>query len=467
MKRLIYLIIAICTFVSCNDESEGFTVDLPAGAFQFTPAMGGAMLRYKLPDDPDVIAINVRYKDVYGNNILKTGSNSTDLLAITGFNEETSDVPAHVSFLKRNNEESQPIDVTFSTLDSAPICFINGAEVKSGWNGCMLEYNNPEGTTGMAHVFYLGINPLDNRQDTILLESFPLNAGQDIRHYTPQQKSAYNTIIVRAEDYRGYIVKEKVWENIQAFNVEKLEPSNFEIVYNNSLEVPEEKIGLQYLTDGDNKGTAWFQTQNAHHYYTFLSKENGVGENSEPMYIDLKKMRPISEVRFYAYRHVGTYSFSAKSFIDWGGSSTSASYQGPQYFKRYLMNKLPCSITIYGCRQDASGSDWNNLKWEILSSFEDDPDIDDDARWTYHAATCGGVKKAHCFGTLSLMEGASTIYKSMSINIDLQKEGFRYLKIKFNGAYNMYPSAYERDDTTNKLTKYLTLHELEIYSDKD
>ena len=65
------------------------------------------------------------------------------------------------------------------------------------------------------------------------------------------------------------------------------------------------------------------------------------------------------------------------------------------------------------------------------------------------------------------MEGASTIYKSMSINIDLQKEGFRYLKIKFNGAYNMYPSAYERDDTTNKLTKYLTLHELEIYSDKD
>ena len=319
----------------------------------------------------------------------------------------------------------------------------------------------------MAHVFYLGINPLDNRQDTILLESFPLNAGQDVRHYTPQQKSAYNTIIVRAEDYRGYIVKEKIWENIQAFNVEKLEPSNFEIIYNNSLEIPDEKIGLQYLTDGDNKGTAWFQSQNSHHYYTFLSKENGVGENSEPMYIDLKKMRPISEIRFYAYLHVGTYSFSAKSLIDFGGSSTSASYQGPQYFKRYLMNKLPCSITIYGCRQDVSDSDWNNLKWEILSSFEDDPDIADDARWTYHAATCGGVRKANCFGTLSLMEGASPIYKSMSINIDLQKEGFRYLKIKFNGAYNMYPSNYERDDTTNKFTKHLTFHELEIYSDKD
>ena len=81
----------------------------------------------------------------------------------------------------------------------------------------------------------------------------------------------------------------KIWENIQAFNVEKLEPTNFDVIYNNSLEIPEEKMGLQYLTDGDTKGTAWFQTQNSHHYYTFLSRENGVGESSEPMYIDLKR----------------------------------------------------------------------------------------------------------------------------------------------------------------------------------
>ena len=60
MNKLIYLIILVCTIVSCNDDPEEFTVDLPAGAFQFTPAMGGAVLRYKLPEDPDVIAINVR-----------------------------------------------------------------------------------------------------------------------------------------------------------------------------------------------------------------------------------------------------------------------------------------------------------------------------------------------------------------------------------------------------------------------
>ena len=467
MKKIIYLIIAVYSFVSCNGNPEGFTVDLPAGSFQFTPAMGGAVLRYKLPNDPDVIAINVRYKDVYGNHILKTGSNSTDLLTITGFNEEASNISAQISFLKRNNEESQPINVTFDTLDSAPICFINSAEVKSGWNGCTLEYSNPEGTTGMAHIFYIGTNPLDNQTDTIWIESFPLTEGRDIRHYTPKQKRPSHTIIVRVEDYRGYIVKERVWEEIHAFNVEKLEPSKFELIYKNSLEIPEEKIGIEYLTDGDTKGTYWFQTQDLHHYYTFLSKENGVGEASEPMYIDLKKMRPVSEILFYAYRYIGKKGFNSKPAPDWGRPPINTSYKGPQYFKNYLMNKLPCSVTIYGCRKEVNNFNWDSMEWEVISSFNDDPDISDEERWTYHAVTCGGTTNTHRFATLSALEEAAPIYKSMSIDIDKQKEGFRYLKIKFNGTYNMYPSNYENNNTTNKHTKHLTFHELEVYSDKD
>ena len=78
------------------------------------------------------------------------------------------------------------------------------------------------------------------------------------------------------------MVQERQWEKIQAFPVERLDPSKFSIVYDNSLEVPEEKIGLKYLTDGDVKGTAWFQEQNRYGYYTFISKENGAGENSKP-----------------------------------------------------------------------------------------------------------------------------------------------------------------------------------------
>lgn len=167
MKKLIYLIMAVWAFTSCNDSDEAFTVEISAEGFHFTPIMGGALLQYTLPDDPEIIAINVRYQDVYGNPILKTGSNSTDKLTLTGFNESVNNIPAQITFLRQDYTESQPIDIQFGTLDSSPICFINNAEVQSGWNGCTLSFDNPEGTTGMAHVFYLGSNPIDQQPDKL------------------------------------------------------------------------------------------------------------------------------------------------------------------------------------------------------------------------------------------------------------------------------------------------------------
>jgi hypothetical protein len=88
MKKIIYLMIAMFSFVSCSDETEEFIVDLSAEALQFTPTMGGAILKYKLPADPDIVAINIRYNDAYGNPVLKSGSSATNQLTITGFNEE-------------------------------------------------------------------------------------------------------------------------------------------------------------------------------------------------------------------------------------------------------------------------------------------------------------------------------------------------------------------------------------------
>lgn len=465
MKKLFYFFIIIIVFISCKDDLEAFSVDLPAGAFRFTPAMGGAILTYTLPDDPEVVAVQVTYKDIYGKYIRKTGSNSTNQLVITGFNEAVSDIPAQITFLKRNDEESQPIDVTFSTLDSGPICFINNAEVASGWDGCTLTLDNPEGTTGMAHVFYLGNNPQDGKPDTILMESFPLRAGQDVKRYIPQQKRANHTIIVRAEDYRGYIVKERIWENIHAFNVEKLDPANFKLIYSNSLEVPEEKIGLQYLTDGDTKGTSWFQTENLYHYYTFISKENGWGADSEPMYIDLKVMRPVAEIRFYAYRYIGQTGFGKQPKPEWRVLANNTSYIGPKYFNNYLANKLPCSVTVYGCRENVDNPDWDQVEWEELSVFEDDPEAN--IRWTDHAVTCNKVSSnaTDRFATLPALEKAAPIFKGMNIDIDKQGEGFRYIKIKFHNTYRLAP-AYEAQKS-NQETKYLTFHELEIYSNKD
>ena len=56
------------------------------------------------------------------------------------------------------------------------------------------------------------------------------------------------------------------------------------------------------------------------------------------------------------------------------------------------------------------------------------------------------------------------IYKSLPIDIGLQKEGFRYLKIKFDNVFQLVD---ESSNTTNLKTRYLSFHELEVFSEKE
>ena len=172
------------------------------------------------------------------------------------------------------------------------------------------------------------------------------------------------------------------------------------------------------------------------------------------MYIDLKKKRPVSEIRFYAMRWIGSGKPNLANF----------SYQAPNYIRNSWANMLPCAVTLYGCREEVSGG-LQNAEWEKLASFEEDPEADLRDRWTYTAATCGGTTFGrNTYSTLKKMEAAGEIYKSLPVDINLQKEGFRYLKIKFE---NVFQLASESPNTTNIKTRYLSFHELEIFSEKD
>lgn len=54
-------------------------------------------------------------------------------MVIDGFNESEKNVPARVSLIDRNNNESKAIDVVFDTEESAACSFFNGAEVLPYW----------------------------------------------------------------------------------------------------------------------------------------------------------------------------------------------------------------------------------------------------------------------------------------------------------------------------------------------
>ncbi len=80
MKHTLLYILAFAGLLlsSCKSDETLPTFAFDDNALTLTPAAGGAVLHYKLPDDPDVVGIHCRYNDCYGQPILRTGSALSD-----------------------------------------------------------------------------------------------------------------------------------------------------------------------------------------------------------------------------------------------------------------------------------------------------------------------------------------------------------------------------------------------------
>ena len=136
-------------------------------------------------------------------------------------------VTAFITLCDRNNVESVPLEVSFDTKDSGPVAFFEQLEIRPSWDGFLLTYDVPQNANGMAHVFYIGKDPKTQEPDTLLVKVFKSHPSR-YTCFPLKEPAPPNTIIVRTEDFRGYMVKQQVWENIEAYSTALLTPSKFD-----------------------------------------------------------------------------------------------------------------------------------------------------------------------------------------------------------------------------------------------
>ena len=451
MKKIIYFLLALATLTACKDEEATSQPSIGSEAFSFKPTDGGAIMHYQLPADNDLMGLNIRYKDFQGKEILRTASVYGDSLELVGFNQAQTNVPAEIRLVKRNGEESQPIAVSFSTEDSSPYSFFNNVKVQSGWNGFSILTDNPKTAKGMAHVFYLGKNPKTGEPDTILVNSFNITEGKDTLNFALKQKSEVNTIIIRTEDFRGYMVREEAYPNIAAYNTDKLNPSKFDFYCDKSVENDDEKFGKKYLFDGDTKGLTFFDdNKNFAHYHMFLA---GPGACGTPMYIDMHKNIPTAKIKFYAM-----CNNTGRGLGDGKGEHSTL------FRQLFIVDKYPCSVSVYAAKDDnGEASNWDVKKWELVSNFKQDPDIEPYYRWCQNTQGTGSK-----YGyTKKEIEALDSIALDLNILCEGQGDGYRYLKIVVNDVYNLNPDeGYWAGNTLNP-AKYFCLQELEVYTKKE
>ncbi len=107
----------------CREDDEiGFAVPVEFRKIAFDPIPGGAVMRYRLPDNLDIFGVRARYVNAYGQELIKEGTYLSDTILLDGFTEAQTDVPVSVTFFNNSMQESEPLALAFKTLPRRSRC---------------------------------------------------------------------------------------------------------------------------------------------------------------------------------------------------------------------------------------------------------------------------------------------------------------------------------------------------------
>ncbi len=452
MKRIFYIVFALLLLVGCETEDDAiFDINMSSEELEFTPIAGGAIMKYNLPSNSEVLYIKVRYTDPRGKLIERTGSYADNTIELLGF-DYAQKAEAEVSLMNRDKIESSATMVSFETLDSGPVEFLKKTVVRPAWSGFTVDYSAlSEHAKGIAHIYYVGISPETNQIDTIPLRSVIFDGADMPIIFPTAEDIKSNTVVIRTEDLRGYIVDRVVYENIEAYEKVKLPSENIKFIDPHGLSVEDEdyQLGVKYLFDGDTKGYEVIDGGMGKDgiYSTFLAGPNAY---EKPFILDLGKESIISGINIYAIIKFRYWPPAPSLF---GSSSVYGSVWRGAY-----ENKLPASFTIY-----ASNNMDDESSWVEIIKIEDDPMTIHADRWCKEAS--GNLLQNGVYKTNEELDSADP--GVLQVDFPLPISEYRYLKLIVHDTYrNLRYTGSGASEYMQNTYSYISLHELEVYTNK-
>lgn len=421
MRDILLISLLILGFWCCSEkDDDAFDVSVSRENITFKATPGGAIMYYNLAGHEDIFFIRARYHDVLGQEVTVDGSYLNDSLILVGFNEAQQNIPIRVSFLNDKREESVGMELSFNTEDSAPVAFFDHVQVLPGWNGFQLIYKSPV-ATGYAHVFYLGENPKTHESDTLLVETILILEGCDTLSFAVPNEGRSNTIIVATEDFRGHRVKQKVWENVESYAIEKYPSENITlldpcgIVVNSVVSC----IAPKYLFDGDSKVMKRFEMADPEKQSCVFGA--GPGALGKYWVLDLGKEQIIGKLRMYSPYRYGI----------WMGWKWDANH----------LNKIPNEVTVYGSNDNSS--------WVKLGYF-------------YQSPLNTGWAEDSWMNVMeySVLEGLSPVY--VDIDCIALQQAYRYVKMLVHDTFYDDKLGMKPENPDG----YVIMSELEVYVKK-
>lgn len=422
MKNIVYIFVILLTLFACNDEESLYGVKMLESDISFHPFPGGCVMKYNLPKDKDMHLIQATYKNYKGELKTVKGSYVNDSLVLKGFIDANENIPLNVSLIDKFGNVSEVLKLNFSVEKSAPKAFIDNLNVSTYWNGFMVNYNAPEKVDGFAHIAYVGMNEMTQELDTLLIESFQIEEGENNKKYSGYTlpDTDVSTVIVWSEDFDGNIAGKKIFNDIKSVSDEKIINTDFDFI-GSSYEDEEMKVSWKYLFDGDIKGSQRVENGDKNKAYTFASERYSVPGD---WVIDTKEQRVLSRIKLYA-----------SLFVTW-------QMLYPYDIWNSYDNLLPSDVDVYVSK--------DNNNWIKVGDFFQSVGVPRELRWGWPS-----YDEDNQHENIKQLEEAEPCF--LQIEFDYSMEKYRYIKLNvkntFKEYYNVQRNPYDQ----------FTCHEIEVF----
>ncbi len=195
MKHILFIFIVMFCFSACYDKNKDTTAPDPVSDIQIIPTNGGAILKYKLPDNNDLLYVKASYMNSLGKNVFRTASYYQNQIEIEGFNDNKEhDVTIQVFDI--SNNASKPVSVKVVPLVSNINLVQSNIKIAPDFGGVSLTWDNPCEKT----VFiYLSYKDAEGHEITKII---PSSRAKD-RFIVRGMKSTEKEFFVQVEDFWG------------------------------------------------------------------------------------------------------------------------------------------------------------------------------------------------------------------------------------------------------------------------
>ncbi|WP_065219052.1 MULTISPECIES: DUF4959 domain-containing protein [Butyricimonas] len=457
MRKILFIIGMLVGFVACNDDEVSFDVPVEFRKdLEFKPIPGGAVMKYYLRENSGVFRVRVSYKDAYGLDLAKEGSYLSDSMVLLGFTEARQNVPAFVTFLDNDMKASEPLEVAFNTLPSTAYSIFDNLTVDAFWNGFSVGYSLRENMKGMAHIFYIGTNPLTHQPDSILMLSTPIVKGGDTLNFELKQNVGESVrVVVRTEDSRGYRVKQEIYE-VPCLIMDTLTPADFDFRFTGNIVTNEEyQLGERYLFDGDKNGDKYrknlLENRYTFRYSTFMAGPNAFNER---FILDLREPKVPASVNLYAFLNFHTlwpFASDYEQLVKYPDDLI-------EFWQGNYRGKLPCKVKLYGTNADPESVNLSSCK--LLYELDNgDSFATWQTSWAARTDEQDGTYRTENWLDVTDDEYALADPVVLKMLCNYSGEKYRYLIFVVEDTY--HGGSYGYGDDGNR-RKYISFNELEV-----